>query len=86
MLLLLEAAIGIEPMNKGFAEIICGHPPVNTEEQGRAKFNSLRFVMFFLGRLCMQVFTTFFTTVNPSWIRMRTREMRLALAHFHQYG
>ena len=42
-------------VNKGFAEIICGHPPVNTEEQGRAKFNSLCFVMFFLGRLCVQV-------------------------------
>jgi len=51
----LEVAIGTESMNKGFAEIICGHPPVNTEEQGRAKFNSLCFVMFFLGRLCVQV-------------------------------
>jgi len=82
----LEAAIGIEPMNKGFAEIISGRPTMNTEEQARAKLNCLPLAVFFLGRLCMQVFTTFFTTVNPSWIRMRTREMRLALAHFHQCG
>jgi hypothetical protein len=33
----LEAAIGIEPMNKGFAEIISHHSQKNTEEQVRTK-------------------------------------------------
>ena len=45
-------------------EIISRRPPMNTEEQARAKLNGLRLGMFFLGLLCMQVFTTFFTTVK----------------------
>jgi hypothetical protein len=33
----LEAAIGIEPMNKGFAEIFWHRSPKDTEEQVRTK-------------------------------------------------
>jgi len=45
----LEAAIGIEPMNKGFAEIFWHRSPKDTEEQVCHKDNNLDFFMFFLG-------------------------------------
>jgi hypothetical protein len=45
-------------------EIISRRPPMNTEEQARAKLNGLRLGMFFLGLLCTQVFTTFLLQSN----------------------
>jgi len=44
----LEAAIGIEPMNKGFAEIFSRCSEKDIQDQGD-KDNNLNFFVFFLG-------------------------------------